>query len=143
MMTTSNLPPGVESHMIPGNRPEDVAYEKLAEEVSDAIGVILASHGVELANLPDEGYSLFDIAVDGVLDVIVRYSQTEVTPTSESVCCNCQRRIVNVDGAWIDPEATGDDSVWRETCDRSEAFTGEHVPTEPTDRQDDREDMTT
>lgn len=126
----SNLPPGVEPHMIPGNRPEDMEYEKLCEEVANAVGVILGDHGVSLGDLPSEGLSMFDLAVDGVVGVIVRYSQTEVTPTSESVCRNCQRRIVNVNGEWIDPEATGDDSVWRETCDRSEAFTGEHVPTE-------------
>ena len=38
-MGGSNLPPGVSDHMIPGNRPEDLAeeefWEKLAEKVAE------------------------------------------------------------------------------------------------------------
>jgi hypothetical protein len=34
------------------------------------------------------------------------------------ICKHCTRDITQVlPGIWIDPEATGDDSVWRETCD--------------------------
>ena len=33
------------------------------------------------------------------------------------ICKFCQRGIVEVDRAWVDPEATGDDAVWRETCE--------------------------
>lgn len=29
---------------------------------------------------------------------------------------------------WIDPEATGDDSIWRETCDAHDTFVAEHEP---------------
>lgn len=32
-MSNSNLPPGVTDSMIPGNRPEDTAWEKLHEQV--------------------------------------------------------------------------------------------------------------
>jgi hypothetical protein len=32
-------------------------------------------------------------------------------------CKHCQRTIELVDGTWVDPNATGDDSIWRETCD--------------------------
>lgn len=47
---------------------------------------------------------------------------------SESTCRHCDRRIVNEDGTWIDPEATGDDSIWRETCDAHDTFQAEHEP---------------
>ena len=49
---------------------------------------------------------------------------------SESVCKHCGRRIVldPTDG-WVDPEATGDDSMWREGCDSHDTFTAEHEPT--------------
>lgn len=50
----------------------------------------------------------------------------QVLDTSE--CQHCGRLIVQHDGRWIDPEATGDDSVWRETCDRHDTFTAEHEP---------------
>lgn len=32
-MNPSNLPPGCESHMIPGNRPEDAEWDLLIEEM--------------------------------------------------------------------------------------------------------------
>jgi hypothetical protein len=31
-------------------------------------------------------------------------------------------------GEWVDPEATGDDSIWREVCDSHDTFTAEHEP---------------
>jgi hypothetical protein len=43
-------------------------------------------------------------------------------------CVHCRREIHLVDGAWIDPAATGDDSVWRESCDAHDTFTAEHEP---------------
>ena len=46
-----------------------------------------------------------------------------------SICRHCQRRITNDDGlGWIDPEATGDDSIWRETCDSHDTFEADHEP---------------
>lgn len=45
-----------------------------------------------------------------------------------TACQHCRRRIVWRNGAWIDPLATGDDSVWRHTCDSNDAFTAEHAP---------------
>ena len=36
-----------------------------------------------------------------------------------ATCRHCGREVDLVDGRWIDPEATGDDSVWRETCDEN------------------------
>lgn len=45
------------------------------------------------------------------------------------VCCRrCGRRIINEGGMWVDPEATGDDLVWRETCDANDTFPSEHEP---------------
>jgi hypothetical protein len=51
-----------------------------------------------------------------------------------TICKHCQRVIVPGNPgeyAWVDPEATGDDSIWRETCenhDNPPFF--EHEPTE-------------
>lgn len=45
-----------------------------------------------------------------------------------TTCRHCSRRIEKVEGLWIDPEATGDDSVWRETCDRHDTFEAQHEP---------------
>lgn len=49
-----------------------------------------------------------------------------------TTCRYCQRRIVLLDGSWIDPEATGDDSIWRETCDEHDTFAAEHEAGERT-----------
>lgn len=57
----------------------------------------------------------------------------------EATCRHCGRRIVSGDGGWIDPEAAGDDNVWRETCDSNDTFTAEH---EPGTTRDDRWSVT-
>ncbi len=44
-------------------------------------------------------------------------------------CQHCERVIELDDGIWVDPEATGDDSVWRETCDANDTFEANHEPT--------------
>ncbi len=50
-------------------------------------------------------------------------------PAKAARCRYCRRDIVRTaDGRWIDPEATGDDIVWSETCDAHDTFTAEHVP---------------
>lgn len=43
-------------------------------------------------------------------------------------CTHCGRTIVQVGDVWVDNEATGDDVVWRETCDAHDTFTAEHEP---------------
>lgn len=43
-------------------------------------------------------------------------------------CRNCGRDVVLEAGVWVDPDATGDDAMWRETCDASETFTAPHEP---------------
>lgn len=43
-------------------------------------------------------------------------------------CQHCGREIVLVDGAWIDPDASGDDVTWREVCDSHDTFIAEHEP---------------
>lgn len=45
-----------------------------------------------------------------------------------TTCIHCGRRIVLDGDIWVDPEATGDDAVWRETCDAHDTFTAEHEP---------------
>lgn len=37
----SNLPPGVTTNMIPGNRPEDIAAEAFQEELGEVTGNLL------------------------------------------------------------------------------------------------------
>ena len=36
------------------------------------------------------------------------------------VCRHCDRDIELDGGIWVDPEATGDDSIWREVCDAND-----------------------
>lgn len=44
-------------------------------------------------------------------------------------CRHCGRVIEqDVEGRWVDPEASGDDSVWRETCDAHDTFVADHEP---------------
>lgn len=49
----------------------------------------------------------------------------------EAICLHCERRIIyDVDSEdWVDPEATGDDVMWRETCqDNHEDRIAAHEP---------------
>jgi hypothetical protein len=53
---------------------------------------------------------------------------------TSAACKHCQRQIgQDSEGRWVDPEATGDDSVWRETCDAHDTFTAEHEPEAPSE----------
>ena len=46
-----------------------------------------------------------------------------------ATCTHCEREITKShDGPWVDPLATGDDSVWRETCDSHDTFIADHEP---------------
>lgn len=51
-----------------------------------------------------------------------------MTTEQVTTCRFCGRDIINDGGRWVDPEATGDDIVWRETCDSHDTFTAEHEP---------------
>lgn len=68
-------------------------------------------------------YALVDELVDAKATWDEEHAQA-------STCIHCDRAIVEIDGAWVDPEATGDDSIWRETCDKHDTFTAEHEPEE-------------
>lgn len=46
--------------------------------------------------------------------------------TGSGVCKHCGRAVVWSGEIWIDPGATGDDAVWRETCDSHDTFIAEH-----------------
>ena len=49
--------------------------------------------------------------------------------TNTAICEHCERAIVNDQGTWVDPHATGDDIIWRETCDANHgSFTAYHEP---------------
>lgn len=43
-------------------------------------------------------------------------------------CQHCRRGITLTPEGWADPQATGDDAVWRMTCDSHDTFTAEHEP---------------
>lgn len=49
-----------------------------------------------------------------------------------STCRHCQRTIIFDPEyrGWVDPEASGDDLMWRETCDEVLLFSAEHEPEE-------------
>lgn len=50
-------------------------------------------------------------------------------------CQHCNRTIELMGSAWIDPNATGDDDLWRYTCDHNDTFTAEHEPKVSTPRR--------
>lgn len=43
-------------------------------------------------------------------------------------CVHCSREIVLDDSVWVDPEADGDDIIWRDVCDSHDSFVATHDP---------------
>lgn len=41
-------------------------------------------------------------------------------------CRHCSRPVKQTDEGWADPDATGDDELWRLVCDGNDTFTAEH-----------------
>lgn len=102
----------------------------------DVYGVIiekLVSWTTEDADVPDRdtweevqavwGYYGNEYAEESAREALDQYAPA-------ATCRHCERFIVLDEGRWIDPEATGDDAIWRETCDSHETFTAEHEPTD-------------
>lgn len=53
----------------------------------------------------------------------------EYSRPRQGKCQHCGRNINLIEGEWVDVHATGDDSIWRETCDgNSESFVAPHEP---------------
>jgi hypothetical protein len=72
------------------------------------------------------GWSRLYLEERSALEAIADHYATRCLPR----CRHCGRPIeFSPEGIWIDPQATGDDSVWRETCDAHDTFTAEHEPT--------------
>ena len=59
----------------------------------------------------------------------VDVTKTGVVTEGSRTCKHCGRTIVHNDDGWVDPQATGDDRMWRETCEGHDTFTAEHEPT--------------
>lgn len=71
-----------------------------------------------------DGDTYVHVDQDGV--VIARFTVVPNEVLCTGSCVHCHRSVIVVDGRWIDPQATGDDAMWRETCDASDTFTAEH-----------------
>lgn len=70
-----------------------------------------------------------DTMVGSIADIMARYDGMAHDGEGEHTCEHCDRAIVqDDDGRWVDPEATGGDSVWRETCDANDTFDAVHEP---------------
>lgn len=66
------------------------------------------------------------------VEVVKSFQEETVSGT----CRHCGRDIIHNDNdGWVDPAATGDDRVWRETCDAHDTFTAGHEPLEDTKAQ--------
>lgn len=41
-------------------------------------------------------------------------------------CMHCGRTITATSTGWADMKATGDDTIWRYTCDENDTFPSDH-----------------
>ena len=80
-------------------------------------------------NLRDNLYAAIrEVGVAGEFVIEQFRPEPEMKAPKQSRCRHCDRAIRQEDGVWVDPEATGDDNVWRETCDTNETFAANHEP---------------
>lgn len=59
---SSNLPPGVKEQMLPGNRPEDLEYEKAIDELREELSDVIAHYQTQYPLLGDD--DIQDVLVD-------------------------------------------------------------------------------
>lgn len=65
---------------------------------------------------------------DSYPETIYFLYEKDAVSGNDQTCKHCGRSIIEIDGTWIDPAATGDDLPWRETCDEHDTFIAEHEP---------------
>jgi len=90
----------------------------MAEDLANYLMATYAPGGEYLAGF--DGPFVFHVATDA--------SGATFGSAEPATCQHCGRTIYKVGDVWCDPEATGDDSVWSETCDSHDTFTAEHEP---------------
>jgi hypothetical protein len=96
----------------------DAAMERILDAFDEEVGGLDLDDAMSLAEM-------VRLAIIGAINAM--RDDLRKAQMSAATCVHCQRRVIrDRDGAWVDPEATGDDRVWRETCDASDTFTAEH-----------------
>jgi hypothetical protein len=81
----------------------------------------------DMNELPGAGRHLGEFDTESAAKAAAQeYEAERSAPTA--TCKHCGRTVTLVGGEWVDPNATGDDAMWRETCDSHETVDSEHEP---------------
>jgi hypothetical protein len=99
-----------------------------ARYLADIGGAMCSRHAQVFAHL---GHELAPIGTCGhvatLADMVARRPCTMCRHAT--TCRHCGRGIeLDSDGRWVNPDAHGDDSIWRETCEDHDTFAAEHEP---------------
>jgi hypothetical protein len=122
---------------VPADKPDSVKLvrDRLARELTEAVNQRAAGAHPStylLGQLNEPGISWDDAFNLRAWDYDPTNPQEHIVVTeadlATATCKHCGRTITRENGAWVDPEATGDDAMWRETCDLDDTFTAEHEP---------------
>ena len=70
-----------------------------------------------VTSFPHHAARLAAVSTDGMGLGTIYYWRGIKPSGQEADCRFCGRRVEYVGGIWVDPEATGDDAIWWETCD--------------------------
>lgn len=123
----------------PGGELHEVATEitdQLVETLSTRRAAILWAalsaddEGADLYGRGDSTSARISLDLFVVVERAVFAGLEAFARENASTCRHCGRSIILDGDRWVDPEATGDDEVWRETCEDHDTFEAEHEPTE-------------
>lgn len=126
--------PGGELHEVAAELTETLIEGPLASTQTLAVlWAVLGADGAAVENFGDfdpSASTLDRVRLDVwiVVERAVFAGLEAFARENASTCRHCGRSIILDGDRWVDPEATGDDSVWRETCDEHDTFEAEHEP---------------
>lgn len=96
--------------------------EEEALRLTDQMLQSFHDQGVVTRDDPEWHYVLFE-------DCVRNLTAEANALASKATCRFCGRDIVdNPEDGWVDPEATGDDVMWRQSCDAAKALPFYHEP---------------
>ena len=104
---------------------ETIGKLEVTDENGETHTVVIRREDLTTTN---GAYRAIRDTVADTLSLVLSINREDSAPAVRT-CKHCERNIVH-EGGWVDPEASGDDVIWRDTCDKHDTFFAEHEPSD-------------